>query len=96
MLDRGDRPRVDPADPHRHVRFKRAVSRRSQRPSWPGYSIRTTGVHVSEVVLREVVDGDLEDFFTHQQDPEADRTAAFTEDPAESGTATPRSATQQG
>ena len=55
-----------------------------------------TGVHVSEVVLREVVDGDLEDFFTHQQDPEADRTAAFTEDPAESGTATPRSATQQG
>ncbi len=32
---------------------------------------------MSEVVLREVVDGDLEDFFTHQQDPEADRTAAF-------------------
>jgi RimJ/RimL family protein N-acetyltransferase len=42
-----------------------------------------TGVHVSEVVLREIVDGDLEDFFAHQQDPEADRMAAFTEDPAD-------------
>lgn len=35
------------------------------------------------MVLREVLDGDLEDFFIHQQDPEADRMAAFTEDPSD-------------
>ena len=37
-----------------------------------------------DVVLREVVDDDLDVFFAHRQDPEADRMAAFTaEDPSD-------------
>lgn len=37
-----------------------------------------------DVLLREVVDDDLDVFFAHRQDPEADRMAAFTaKDPSD-------------